>query len=152
MNMDKNTIDRHHLLEIILWPNNDGTFRTIHNSATRLKELGIYDDFKMTIPLTRSEHSKLHHIGKKLSEETRKKMCEMMKGRQITEEHRKKLSESKKGKKRKPFSEETKKKMSESAKGRKLSEEHRKKLNESTRGKTWKIVNGKRVWIEKEAL
>lgn len=39
MIQDKNTIDRHHLLEIILWPNEDGTFTEIENSAARLKEL-----------------------------------------------------------------------------------------------------------------
>lgn len=54
------SIHRHHLLEIILWPNEDGTFRTIHNSAKRLMELGIYDDFKMTIQITDSEHMSLH--------------------------------------------------------------------------------------------
>lgn len=51
---------RHHLLEILLWPNNDGTFRIIHNSMNKLKELGIYDDYKLTIEITASEHSKLH--------------------------------------------------------------------------------------------
>lgn len=51
---------RHHLLEILLWPNNDGTFRIIHNSMNKLKELGIYDDYKLTIEITSSEHSKLH--------------------------------------------------------------------------------------------
>lgn len=120
MKMNKNTIVRHHLLEIILWPKDDGTFRTIHNSMELLKELGIYDDYKMTIPLTVSEHNSLHHSGKIISDEAKKKM-----------------SESHKGKSRKPFSAETRKKMSEAMKG----------IHKS---KTWKLVNGKRVWIEKE--
>ena len=38
-------------------------------------------------------------IGRKYSEETRKKMSEAHKGKQPTEETRKKLSEAKKGKK-----------------------------------------------------
>lgn len=56
-------LHRHHLLEIILWPNEDGTLRTIHNSAKRLSELGIYDDFKMTIQITDSEHMRLHMLN-----------------------------------------------------------------------------------------
>lgn len=35
----KNTIVRHHLLEIILWPNEDGSFTKIINSRNRLKNL-----------------------------------------------------------------------------------------------------------------
>lgn len=53
-------MDRHHLLEIILWPNSDGTFRKILNSRARLIELGIYDDWKLTITIPASEHSKMH--------------------------------------------------------------------------------------------
>lgn len=63
--MAKEIIDRHHLLEIILWPNDDGTFTEIRNSAERLQELGIYDDYKLTIPLTHSEHTRLHHAAKR---------------------------------------------------------------------------------------
>lgn len=133
--INKNKIDRHHLLEIILWPNGDGTFRTILNSRERLKELGIYDDFKMTIPLTKSEHQKLHNkegnnpfYGKTHSEETKKKMREAKKGernpfygKSLSKEHRKKISEANKvkmtGEKNPMYgrkhSEETKKKMRE---------------------------------------
>jgi hypothetical protein len=53
-------IDRHHLLECILWPNGDGTFRKIVNRAKRLKELGIYDDFKLTIPIEHRAHTTMH--------------------------------------------------------------------------------------------
>ena len=52
--------DRHHLLECILWPNGDGTFRKIINTAKRLDELGIYKDFKMTIPIEHRTHSLMH--------------------------------------------------------------------------------------------
>jgi DNA-directed RNA polymerase alpha subunit len=53
-------IDRHHLLECILWPNGDGTFRKIINRAERLKELGIYDDYKLTIQIDHAAHSTMH--------------------------------------------------------------------------------------------
>lgn len=54
-------IIRHHLLECILWPNGDGTFRKIVNTQKRLKELGIYDDYKMTIQIDQSSHIAMHH-------------------------------------------------------------------------------------------
>ena len=90
-------MDRHHLLEIILWPNEYGTFRTILNSRKRLKELGIYDDFKMTIKIPAEVHSRMHrkaeidagivpqppdNTGKhwNLSENTKKKQSSAMKG------------------------------------------------------------------------
>lgn len=53
-------IDRHHLLECILWPNGDGTFRKIVNKAKKLKELGVYKDFKLTIPIDHSIHQTMH--------------------------------------------------------------------------------------------
>lgn len=52
---------RHHLLEIILWPNDDGTFKKIINTADDLKRLGVYDDYKMTIEITNSEHTTMHN-------------------------------------------------------------------------------------------
>lgn len=125
MKQDKNTIDRHHLLEIIYWPNEDGSFTKIINSADRLKELGIYDDWKMTILLTKCEHSTLHRNN-------------------MTDEHRNKISKANKGRKRKPFSEEHRNKMSITRKendlskgennpmyGKKHSNETKKKMCES---------------------
>ena len=61
-------IDRHHLLECILWPNGDGTFRKIVNRAKRLKELGIYDDFKLTIPIEHRAHTTMHREFEKGTE------------------------------------------------------------------------------------
>ena len=114
--------DRHHLLEIILWPNEDGTFRTILNSKERLKELGIYDDWKLTIPLTKSEHMKLH--GDNQSDEHRKKNSEANKGRKLSTESRKKMCEAKKGKNHplygKTHSDETRQKMREAWAKRKV--------------------------------
>lgn len=144
--MNKDTIVRHHLLEIILWPNEDGTFTEIRNSVSRLKELGIYNDFKMTIPITNSEHSALHHTGingtnhpfygKHHSDETKNKIGVSGKGRHwnLSKETKKRMCEAKKN-----MSEETKNKMSLAKKG-------------LHKGKTWKLINGKRVWLEKEVL
>ena len=53
-------IDRHHLLECILWPNGDGTFRKIINTQDRLRELGIYDEYKLTIPIEHGAHNTMH--------------------------------------------------------------------------------------------
>lgn len=61
-------IDRHHLLECILWPNEDGTFRKIVNTKNRLKELGIYYDYKLTIRIEHSAHSTMHREFKKGTE------------------------------------------------------------------------------------
>lgn len=67
--------------------------------------------------------------GKKHSEETKKRLSEIHKGKHPDNETRKKLSESRKGNRNhnfgKHFSDEVKKKISESEKGRKLSENHK---------------------------
>jgi hypothetical protein len=61
-------VDKHHLLECILWPNGDGTFRKIVNTQKRLKEIGAYDDHKMTIPIEHGAHTSMHHEFKKGTE------------------------------------------------------------------------------------
>ena len=76
--------------------------------------------------------------GKKHSEETRKKMSKAQKGRVQTEETRKKISKANKGK---LLLEETIRKISEAAKDRKHSEETRMKMSEAHKGKkhpNWK--------------
>ena len=79
--------------------------------------------------------------GEKLSEETRRKMSESLKGNKNslghkhTIETKQKMSESRKGKKLPKFSEEHRKKISESRKGMKASEETRKKISEAGKGK-----------------
>lgn len=62
------TIDRHHLLECILWPNGDGTFRKIINTGKRLDELGVYKDYKLTIPIEHRTHMIMHAEFKKGTE------------------------------------------------------------------------------------
>ncbi len=84
------------------------------------------------------------------SEEHKKKLSEINKGRTFSEEHKKKLSESHIRKntwsKCKHLSEEAKKKLSEINKGKIMSEEAKKKMSEAKKGKHWKLVDGKRVW------
>ena len=119
--------------------------------------------------LTHAEHKSLHNKGRPspmkghtLSEESRRKISEAMKGHTLSEETRRKISEANKN-----MSEETRRKISEAMKGKKLSEEHRRKLSEANKGKhhteewrrksgeahkgkTWKLIDGKRVWLSKE--
>ena len=89
--------------------------------------------------LTKSEHMKLHNLGKSLSEETRKKLSESNKGKHLSAETRQKLSEANKGKpscmKSKHLSAETRQKLSEARKGKHHSEETRKKMSEALKGK-----------------
>jgi hypothetical protein len=95
--------------------------------------------------LTKAEHKALHNTlffkgrtpwnkGKKLSEETKKKISEkiseLQKGKKHSEETKKKISESHKGK---ILSEEHKRKLSESHKGKKFSEETKQKMSEATK-------------------
>lgn len=79
------------------------------------------------------------------------------KGKKLSEETKKKLSEANKGKqawnKGKTFSEETKRRISEahlgknnSMYGKKHSEETKNKISEARKGKHWKLVDGKRLW------
>ena len=73
--------------------------------------------------------------GKKLSEETKKKLSEANKGKKLPEETKRKMSEAAKGK---HLTEKTKNKMSKAAKGRTFSEETRNKISDALKGKpTW---------------
>ena len=107
--------DCHHRLET---HNSDGELRLVYITRKELKALDMYYDRPSSelIFMTRSEHQFLHHKGKHLSEE-----------------HKKKISETEKGKK---LSEETKMKMSEAKKGKHFSEEHKNKIREAMKGNT----------------
>jgi hypothetical protein len=72
--------------------------------------------------------------GKPRSKEIRRKISEAHKGKTHSEESRRNMSESQKGK---TFSEETKRKLSESQKGKNHSEETRRKMSEARKGKKW---------------
>lgn len=69
---------------------------------------------------------------KEHTEETKRKISKINKGRIRSEEHKRKVSEAQKGK---PKSEETRRKISESAMGKPKSEETRRKLSEANKGK-----------------
>lgn len=127
-------IHRHHLLEIILWPNQDGSFTEIRNTRSRLKELGIYNDYKMTIEVSNTEHASLHHKGITLTDEhvsnIRKNHSHFwkdkpgtFKGKKHSEESKQKMSKSLKGRdawnKGKELSESQKQKMSLNSAARK---------------------------------
>lgn len=72
------------------------------------------------------------------TEETKKKLSELHKGKHHSEEAKNKISKALKNRKRKPHSEETKKKLSEANKGKHLTEEARKKMSEARKGeKHW---------------
>jgi hypothetical protein len=104
------------------------------------------------------QHMREAHLGKRPSEETRKKRSVSMlgknKGSKLTDEQYKRLVESHKGK---HFSEETRKKMSESQKGiiknvgRKASLETRQKMSKARKGRFVGVNNpmfGRKLSIE----
>lgn len=103
--------------------------------------------------------------GKNLSPETKLKLSKSLMGKNLgkktSDETRKKLSAAKLGKpspfKGKTQSRESRAKMSKSRignsnrKGKRASFETRAKMSKSSKsGKTWKLINGKRVWMEKK--
>ena len=100
-------------------------------------------DFYYDVPpcmlkfVTKAEHNRLHKKGKQHTIESRKKMSEAKKGKHPSEESRKKMSAAHKGK-------------SSPRKGVTLSDETRRKLSEVRKGKSWKLIDGKRVWLSKE--
>ena len=123
-----------------------------HCTAKDLIENDCYYNRKACelIFLTPAEHKSLHHKGKTFSEETRRKISEAKKGKKLSEETRRKLSEAKKGHIRSPFSEEHRRKISEAKKGKVRSEETKNKISKALKNKSWKLIDGKRVWISKE--
>ena len=112
-------------------------------SVKDLQDIGEYYNRPACelIFLTHSEHMKLHHLGKHLSEDTRRKLSEAkngennpMFGKHHSAETHQKMSEAHKGK---HHSAETRQKLSESHKGKSLSVETRKKMSEARKGKHW---------------
>lgn len=78
------------------------------------------------------EQRRLEQLGKKRSEETKKKMSEKASQRKHTEESKQKMAERKRGR---TLSAETRKKMSEARKGHTFSEESIEQIRQSNLGK-----------------
>ena len=90
--------------------------------------------------------TKKQELAKLSSEEKRQRMLTSCSSpASWTEERRKKISQALTGIKR---SQETKDKISMHQANKTL--EEKMKCGDKNRGKTWKLVNGKRVWVEKE--
>lgn len=125
----------HHRLELTL----DGEF-ALSREQLKMHDMYFNRPYYELIFLTKAEHRRLHHKGKTVSEESRRKMSDAKKGKKrkpFTEDTRRKMSDAKKGDNN-PFygkfhSEETKQKMSESHKGRTFSEESRRKMSEAAK-------------------
>lgn len=123
----------------------DGKIWAIHHKD----ENPLNNSIENLVFMTRSEHMKLHNIGKKHphSEESKRKMSESRRGKHLSEETKKKMSETHKGQK---FTEEHKKKISENSGrywlGKKLSDETKKKMSDSKKGKRI----GKKWWTNGE--
>lgn len=126
--------------------------------ARELIALGLYFDRppEELIFMTNSEHTTHHLIGHGVSEETREKLRKFNLGKKHTEETKRKLSEMFKGVKKPPRTEEHKRKIglarrgkpnpknSERMKGRpawnrglKMDDDFRRKNSESHKGKRW---------------
>ena len=71
-------------------------------------------------------------------------------GKVISEETRKKMSDAAKARPRRTLSAEHAKRLLESNIGKKCSEEKKNKISKALQGKTWKLIDGKRTWFDKE--
>ena len=138
INDQTQTWEIHHRLELTL----EGEFAL---SSEQLKIHYMYYNrpYYELIFLTPAEHRSIHHKGKTISCEHRRRISKSNKGRIFSEEHCKKISESKKGEKNpnygKHFSEEHRRKMSEARKRRVTSEETKIKMSEAQK-RRWKRI------------
>ena len=165
--------DCHHRLEL---EDENGNKRDTPFSIKDLVAIGKYyhRPANELIFIEHNEHTRLHHKGKHMSEEAKRKIGEA--SRNMSDETRRKISEAGKGRK---FSDETRRKLSEKARnrsqetldkiaksltGRHLTEETRKKLSKAhknpsketrikmgadKKGKHWRLdENGKRYWCD----
>ena len=119
--------------------------------AAERKKVGVDNCYNIADGGKGGDGSKGKHW--KLSEETKKKISEALKGKPKSEEHKRKMSEINKGKhhseesnrkrsetmkgknKGKVFTEEHKRKISEARKGKHLTEETRRKISEKLKGR-----------------
>ena len=124
---------------------------TEKKTKQQLVDEGLYYDRppEELIFLTHEEHTRLHMDN--ITDKTRKKLSDALKGRNFTEEWKNKISESKTGLKNamygkcgelhhfygKHHSEESKKKISEALKGKTHSEEWKKKMSDKMKGRVF---------------
>lgn len=83
------------------------------------------------------------NTGKKWSDESKKKLSDTLK-----DQYQNKDRTPVKGMLGKKLSLDAREKISKANKEKVLSSSHKEKLSKINKGKTWKIINGKRVWIE----
>lgn len=99
-----------------------------------------------------SQHGKTSRLqkiakstGADRSEETKQKISQTMK-----EQYRLGQRQHVKGMLGKKMSDDAKKQISNTHKGKPKSASHKEKLRQNLKGKTWKLIDGKRVWFDKE--
>ena len=117
--------------------------------ANRKNKLGIKASEETRRKMSESQKGKHSQKRKPLTEEHKKLLSEKLKGRKLTEEHKEKLKKAAKGR---IISQEQREKISQALMGRKLSEERIAKIREYRKGKTWKVINGHRVWFNKNDI
>lgn len=118
----------------------------LNKSRQELKDLNLYYNRPASelIFMPYGEHSRIHntgnkyHVGRKMSDETKKKISESNKGRKLTDEQKYKISETIKQKGIKPpsrkgckLTDEQKQIIINCHKGKPLSEETKKKISET---------------------
>lgn len=121
------------------------------------------NDPENLIWVSKSEHSSIHakiiFTGKKLSEEHRKTLSESHKNSEknkaaLKRAHERTAEMRKNGEdvgmQGKTHSNETKSKMRDKRLDYMKDKANRLKCGKHCKGKTWKLIDGKRVWIEKE--
>lgn len=92
------------------------------------------------------------HTGMIVPDNVKEKIIIGNTGKEVSEETRKLLSEINMGNNHwlgKKHTEESKQKMSNNNKGKRPPKSTIQKSVEKTKGKTWKLIDGKRVWMEK---
>ena len=116
----------HHRLET---HDSEGIRRLVDISATEMIMLGMYYNRPASelIFLEKSEHLRLHKIGKKFSDGLRLRLSKLHIGKHISEEQKQKIGDGNRGKK---MSEEAKQKIGKANRGRKFGQDYCNSLKE----------------------
>ena len=132
----RNYLNSKRLTHIVWDENNPDDLRQKWMVIHHIDENPLNDDISNLQLMTKAEHMRLHRTGKINSKETREKISDGNKGKKLSEETLKKMSEFMKGNTYRlgqKATEETRKKLSEIHKGRIFTEEHRKNLSLSSK-------------------